>query len=106
VSSATVSLPDAAEDVISNNRMRGELDSALAGLKLFSKDNQVRTQAVAALLKDPDESKLDLLDKALAAETSPELKAMLGLARAAALLGSSDKAKRLEAAKALPPNCC
>ena len=101
VSSEAVTLPDIAEDVISNNRMRGELDSALAGLKLFSKDSQVRAQAVAALLKDPDESKLGLLDKALAAESSLELKAMLGLARAAALLGSSDKARRLEAAKAL-----
>ncbi len=101
VSGQAVTLPDAAEDVISNNRMRGEIDSAQAVLKLFSKDDKLRGQAIASLLKDPDESKLALLDKALAAEQNPDLKAMLGLARAAALLGSSDKAKRLEAAKAL-----
>ncbi len=101
VTGQAVKLPDAAEDVISNNRMRGELDSAQAVLKLFSKDDKLRKQAIASLLKDPDESKLALLDKALAAETNADLKAMLGLARAAALLGSSDKAKRLEAAKAL-----
>ena len=101
VSGQAVALPDAAEDVISNNRMRGELDSAQAVLKLFSKDDKLRGQAIASLLKDPDESKLALLDKALAAETQPDLKAMLGLARAAAQLGSSDKAKRLEAAQAL-----
>ncbi|MGB4115030.1 MAG: urea ABC transporter permease subunit UrtB [Polaromonas sp.] len=101
VSGQAVSLPDGAEDVISNNRMRGELDGAQAVLKLFSKDDTLRGRAIASLLKDPDESKLALLDKALAAEADPDLKAKLGLARAAALLGSSDKAKRLAAAKAL-----
>ena len=97
----SVLLPDGAEDVISNNRMRGELDGAQAVLKLFSKDEKLRGQAIASLLKDPDESKLALLDKALAAEANPDLKARLGLARAAAMLGSSDKALRLQAAKAL-----
>jgi urea transport system permease protein len=101
VSGQAVAPPDSAEDVISNNRMRGELDSAQAVLKLFSKDDKLRGQAIASLLKDPDESKLALLDKALALEANPDLKAKLGLARAAALLGSSDKAKRLAAAKAL-----
>ena len=101
VTGQAVKLPDTAEDVISNNRMRGELDGAQAILKLFSKDDKLRGQAIASLLKDPDESKLALLDKALGAEANPNLKAKLGLARAAALLGSSDKAKRLEAAKAL-----
>jgi len=101
ISGQAVTLPDAAEDVISNNRMRGELDSAQAVLKLFSKDDKLRGQAIASLLKDPDESRLALLDKALALEANADLKAMLGLARAAAMLGSSDKARRLEAARAL-----
>jgi urea transport system permease protein len=101
VTGESVALPEGAEDVINNNRMRGELDSALAALKLFSKDAKLRAEAVAALLKDPAEEKLPLLDKALAAETQPELKEALALARAAALLGSNDKTKRLEAAKAL-----
>ena len=101
VSGQVVSLPDGAENVISNNRIRGELDSAQAVHKLFSKDDKLRGQAIASLLKNPDESKLALLDKALAVEASPDLKAQLGLARAAALLGSSDRVKRLEAARAL-----
>ena len=101
VTGLTATLPDGAEDVISNNRMRGEIDSAQAVLKLFSKDDKLRGQAIASLLKDPDESKLALLDKALAAEANADLKAKLGLARAAALLGSTDKAKRMGAAKAL-----
>ena len=101
VTGQAVTLPDGAEDVISNNRMRSELDGAQAILKLFSKDDKLRGEAIASLLKDPDESKLALLDKALAAEANPDLKAKLGLARAAAMLGSSDKALRLQAAKAL-----
>jgi urea transport system permease protein len=51
--------------------------------------------------KEPDEARLPLLDKALAAEKNDSIRAQLQLARAAALLGSSDKARRLEAAKAL-----
>ncbi len=101
VTGQSVPLPDGAEDVISNNRMRGELDGAQAVLKLFSKDEKLRGVAIASLLKDPDESKLTLLDKALALEANHDLKAKLGLARAAAMLGSSDKALRLQAAKAL-----
>ena len=101
VSGQAVVMPDGAEDVISNNRMRGELDGAQAVLKLFSKDDKLRGQAIASLLKDPDESKLALLDKALAVEANLDLKAKLGLARAAAMLGSNDKAMRLQAAKVL-----
>jgi urea transport system permease protein len=94
-------LPAALEDIINNNRMRGELDTALAALKLFNKDESIRASAIRALLKDPDEAKLPLLDKALSAETVPALKAQLTLARAAAMLGSADKSKRMDAAKAL-----
>ena len=101
VSGQALTLPDGAEDVISNNRMRGELDGAQAVLKLFSKTDKLRAEAIASMLKDPDESKLALLDKALALEANPVLKAQLSLARAAALLGSRDKAMRLEAAKTL-----
>jgi urea transport system permease protein len=101
VSGAEVPLPADAEDVISNNRMRGEIDSALAALKLFSKDDKLRAAAVRELQKEPDESKLPLIEKAYAAEGNAAIKEQLGLVRAAALLGSSDKAKRLEAAQLL-----
>ena len=94
-------LPDTAEDVMNNNRMRGELDSALAALKLLSTDVQVRREAVKTLQGEVDESKLPLLDKAFAQETVPDIKDRLGLLRAATLLSSTDKTKRLEAAKLL-----
>lgn len=101
VTGAEIPLPTTADDIINNNRMRGELDTALAALKLFSKDESTRAAAIQSLLKDPDEAKLPLLDKALATESVPALRSQLALAHAAALLGSADKTKRLEAAKAL-----
>jgi urea transport system permease protein len=101
VTGTELRLPDNAEDVINNNRMRGEIDSALAALKLFSKDDKVRAAAVKQLQSDADETKLPLIEKALATETNPAIKDQLGMVRAAALLGSTDKAKRLEAGKLL-----
>ena len=44
VTGAELPLPADAEDVINNNRMRGELDTALAALKLFSKDDKLRAR--------------------------------------------------------------
>ncbi|HVZ45120.1 MAG TPA: urea ABC transporter permease subunit UrtB [Ramlibacter sp.] len=101
VTGNAVDLPADAEDVISNNRMRGELDSALAAMKLFSKDARQRAAAVAELQKDPDESRLPLIEKAYAAEKDAAIKEQLALVRATALLGSADKAKRLAAAQLL-----
>jgi urea transport system permease protein len=101
VSGAELPLPADAEDVINNNLMRGELDSALAALKLFSKDESVRQGAIQTLAGDSDESRLPLIEKAYALEAVPALKSQLELMRAAILLGSSDKAKRLQAAALL-----
>lgn len=101
VTQAEVTLPDDAEDVINNNRMRGEIDSALAALKLFSPNDTVRAAAVKQLQSDADETKLPLIEKALATEQNASIKDQLGLVRAAALLGSADKTKRLEAAQLL-----
>ncbi len=101
VTDVETALPGDAEDVINNNRMRGEIDSALAALKLFSKDDTVRAAAVKQLQSDADETRLPLIEKALATEQNAAIKAQLGMVRAAALLGSKDKTKRLEAAKLL-----
>jgi urea transport system permease protein len=101
VSGAEVPVPDTAEDVVNNNRMRSELDSALAMLRLFSKDDKIRRAAIKTLQSDVDESRLPLIEKAYAIEQNPQMKIELGLVRAAALLGSADKARRLEAAGVL-----
>jgi urea transport system permease protein len=101
VTGVPVALPDSAEDVMNNNRMRGEIESALAALKLLSPDPEVRRASVVALQGQVDESKVPLIDKAYAKELVQDIKDQLGLLRAAALLGSSDKAQRLEAANVL-----
>jgi urea transport system permease protein len=95
---AAATLPDNAEDVVNNNRMRREMESALASLALFSPERTARATAIAQLKDQIDESKLALIDKAVAAETDAELRDQLGLLRAAVLISSADKAKRLQAA--------
>ena len=101
VTNDEVKLPDDAEDVINNNRMRGELDNALAAVKLFSKDAKVRAASVKTLQSEPDEGKLVLIEKAFATEQVPQIKEQLALIRGAILLDSGDKAKRLEGAAML-----
>lgn len=98
ISGAALKVPDDAEDVINNNLMRGELDNALAALKLFSKDEKLRRDAIKTLSSGSDESRLPLIEKAYAAETVPALKAQLEMLRATILLDSSDKNRRLDAA--------
>ena len=52
VTAAEIPMPSVTEDVISNNRMRGEIDAALAALKLLNPDDKVRLQAAMALAKE------------------------------------------------------
>lgn len=95
-------LPEDAEDVLNNNRMRGALQAAQAALQLFASDLATRRAAVAELAKQGlDESQLPLLDKALAGEADADVKARLAQLRASLLLTSPDKARRLEAARLL-----
>jgi urea transport system permease protein len=99
--SAETALPATAEDVINNNRMRREIEGAKASLGLFSDSVTQRNNAITELKDSADEAKLPLIDKALAQETDPSLKAKLEQLRAAMLIASSDKQKRLTAVAAL-----
>ncbi|MFO1326835.1 MAG: urea ABC transporter permease subunit UrtB [Rubrivivax sp.] len=103
-SGAAATLPEGAEDVVNNNRMRRELEAALAALRLFSPDRAERAKAVAELKDQADESKLGLIEKAEAAEGDAAIKAALGQLRAQVLVTSPDKAKRLAAARLLADN--
>ena len=51
VTAAEIPMPAEAEDVVSNNRMRGEIDAALAALKLLNPDDKIRLQAAMALIR-------------------------------------------------------
>ncbi len=94
-------LPDGAEDIINSNQMRRELEAAVAALNLFSTDLAQRRAAVKALKEEADESRLPLIEKALATEADASLKEQLEQVRAATLITSSDVAKRMEAATSL-----
>jgi urea transport system permease protein len=99
---AASKLPDDAEDVVNNNRVRGALQAALASLRLLAPERDVRAAAVAELSRQTlDEAQLPLFEKALAAETDPVLKAQIGRMRAGLLVASGDPARRIEAARAL-----
>ena len=98
-SGSDVALPEAAEDVSNNNRMRRALETVLASLQLFSSDVASRQAAAAQLAKASlDESQLPLLERAIAAETDPSLKDQLQRMRARILVSSADRMKRLAAA--------
>jgi urea transport system permease protein len=101
VTGQSVTVPEDAEDVMLNNRLRGELDTALAALKLFSPDVKVRRLAALSLLKEPDASRQPLLDKALANEKDAHVQSLVRQARAAALLNSTAPNDRLLAAREL-----
>ncbi len=98
---AVTPLPEAREDVIVNNRLRREVDGALAALKLTSPDRAVRAAALKELSGGADHAMLPLVRKALAKESDPELKARLEDIAAALELKSGDKATRLAAVKLL-----
>ncbi len=98
---AALPLPEALDDVINNNRMRRELEAALAALQLFSPDRSLRARAITALKDSADEGRLALIEKAEKTETDGELKLQLALLKAAVLINSPDKTKRLAAAALL-----
>jgi urea transport system permease protein len=96
-----VALPAGAEDVVNPNRVRRELEGALAALKLFSPDRAERAKAITEMKELADEGKLVLIEKAEKNETDAALKSQLALLKAVALTSSTDKTKRLAAAKLL-----
>jgi urea transport system permease protein len=95
-------MPESADDVSNNNRMRGAFEAVLSSLRLGSPDVSVRRAAIGDLIKSTlDESQLPAVQQALAAETNPALKDQLTRMRAAILISSADRTKRLAAAQEL-----
>jgi urea transport system permease protein len=94
-------LPEGTEDVILNNRVRREVESAIAALRLVSADRATRLAAARALEGGADEGMLPILAKALAKESDPEIKALLTILQASVQLKSADTAVRLAAVRAL-----
>ena len=101
VTLAPTELPADAEDVVNSNRMRREIEGALASLKLLSPERAERAAALKELREQADELQLPMLEKAYAAETDAALKGELDMLRSAVLVSGSDPERRLEAARAL-----
>ncbi len=94
-------LPEGAEDVVNNNRLRRAFEAARSALQLFSADTDERARAITGLKDSADEAMLPLIDKALAAEREPALKEQIQQLRASVLVSSSEPARRLDAARLL-----
>ena len=88
-------------DIVLNNRVRGELANALAGLRLLDADPTVRKAAALELQTGASPALVPLLARALAKETDASIKALLSAAHAQASLGSDLPMVRLAAVKAL-----
>ena len=96
-----VNMPANPESVTVNNRIRGELSSALAALKLFDSDLAVRLASAQKLQSQVTPEMAPLLARALEKEIDPQIKALLTLAYAQANLKNADPAARLAAVKEL-----
>jgi len=88
---------DALEKVRVNNRLRGAIDAALGSLTLVGGSLQDRLSAAQEALKHPAADGGAALEKALAAEKDPQVRAAFALALAAARIGSGSREQRLAA---------
>jgi len=90
-------LPHDRDDVVVNNRIRKQIDTAMATLRLSAADRAVRLGAVKQLQTGATEEMLPAIDRALEKETDAEIKELLSLTRASVQLTSKDKAARIAA---------
>jgi len=83
-------IPDSANAVRLNNRLRRTVEAALGGLTLLSPDPGTRITAAQSVFKSHEESALATVESALEKETNETAKQALSEARAAILLFKSD----------------
>ncbi|MBC7499308.1 MAG: urea ABC transporter permease subunit UrtB [Herminiimonas sp.] len=98
---ASMPTPDGIDAVSVNNRLRGAVEGALSGLKLFSKDRAIRLAATLELQKTATVEQAPLIVKALATETDPYIKSLLQLVAATANLQSPNASVRRAAVRSL-----
>jgi urea transport system permease protein len=103
LAAGSLSGPDGSE-IMLNNRIRGELANALAGLRLVDADRAVRRAAALELQSNVGLEMAPLLARALEKERDPDIHALLSAALAQANLGSADATTRLAAVTTLGEN--
>lgn len=96
-----VELPEGADTITVNNRLRGELANALAALRLFDEDRNVRLSAARELQSNVGAELATTLAKAKAVEQDPRILELLTTAHAKATLQDADPTVRLAAIAAL-----
>ena len=94
-------LPAEREDVVANNRLRREIEGALAAFKLLSPERGVRLEAAKALAGGADASMLGLMQKALQKEADAEIKPLLEVAVASMEMKAGTKQERVAAIRRL-----
>jgi len=87
--------------IIVNNRLRGDIEAALGGLTLFSKDRDTRLAAARDALKHPSAESVARLKKAIASETDDDVKAAMQKSLYASQLTAGTKEEQLAAINAL-----
>ncbi|HAT31100.1 MAG TPA: urea ABC transporter permease subunit UrtB, partial [Janthinobacterium sp.] len=94
-------VPEGADGIVVNNRLRGAVEGALAGLALFSPDVGLRRAAALELQSAFDPAQLPLVRQALANEGDATIESILRLLVARANLRSPDAAVRMAAVTGL-----
>ena len=94
-------LPEGADGITINNRLRGALDAAQSGLQLLSPDVAVRRAGAAALQQAADPEQLPLIQRALATEKDDATRESLAMTASMLELKSPDAAVRRTAAERL-----
>ena len=94
-------VPEGADDVVANNRLRKEIEGALAALKLLAPERDARLAAAKELAGGADASMLPLVRKALEKEGDPAIKALLELTAASMEMKGGTKEERIAAIRRL-----
>src|SRR5947209_6071279 len=66
-------LRESRDDIILNNRVRREIETAVAALRLFSPDVSVRREAAKTLQNGADEAMLPVIKKAVGSEKQADI---------------------------------
>jgi urea transport system permease protein len=93
--------PARLDTVVVNNRLRGEIGSAMAALKLASPDRATRLAAARELQGSDNEDARPIIEAAAVKESDGEIKAILELAAASLAIRSAEPAERIRAAQRL-----
>jgi urea transport system permease protein len=93
--------PDSLERIIVNNRLRGVIEAAFGALTLFSPDRDARLAAAQDVMKHPTADAAALLEKAIATEQDPEIRAAMQRGLSAVQLFAGSREERLAAIRSL-----